>query len=183
MPKITLLFSTNLKGGRTVCRGILDYARKNGPWRCMLLEGRDSEQILNIKRLGIDGIITHNLSRNYAKVIASCRIPVVVAEPWPDMLQDPDHPLAGTPYVKMDSYGVGRLAAEYYLKRGYKSFAYVGETLGMYWSKERCKGFTDTLKSAGFDCTVYDRFSARERRNWDAERPRMRSTSSEFSHH
>ena len=172
-PKIALRFSLNLKGGRTVCRGILDYARRNGPWRCMLLEGRDNEQILSIKRLGIDGIITHNLSRDDAKVIASSRTPVIVSEPWPDMLLDPDHPLSDAPYVKMDSYGVGKLAAEYYLKRGYKSFAYVGETLGMYWSADRCKGFTDTLKAAGFDCTVYNRFSARERRSWDAERPRM----------
>ena len=171
-PKIALLFPIALKGERTVCRGILDYARRNGPWRCMLLEGRANEQLLNIKRLGIDGIITHNLSRKDAKVIASSRIPVVVSEPWPDM-HDSDHPLSDAPYIKMDSYGVGKLAAEYYLDRGYKSFAYVGETLGMYWSADRCKGFCDALKAAGFDCTVYDRFTARERRSWDAERPRM----------
>lgn len=138
-----------------------------------MLEGRNDEQLLNVKKLGFDGIITHNLPRKDAKVIADCRIPVVISEPWPDMLLDPDHPLSDAPYVKMDSYGVGKLAADYYLERGYRSFAYVGETLGMYWSVDRCKGFADTLRDAGFDCTVYDRFSARERRSWDAERPRM----------
>ena len=171
-PKIALLFPIALKGERTVCRGILDYARQNGPWRCMLLEGRANEQILNIKRPGIDGIITHNLSRKAAKVIPSSRIPVVVSEPWPDM-HDSGHPLSDAPYIRMDSYGVGKLAAEYYLKRGYKSFAYVGETLGMYWSADRRRGFEDTLKEAGFGCAVYGKFRKRERHNWNSERPRM----------
>ena len=124
-------------------------------------EGRDNEQLLDIKKLGIDGIIPHNLSHSDAKTIADSHIPIVISEPWPSMF-DPDHPLSDAPYVKLDSYGVGKLAAEYYLKRGYKSFAYVGKTLGMYWSIDRCKGFTDTLKNAGFDCMVYNRFSARE---------------------
>lgn len=172
VPKVAILFSLNLKGGRSSCRGVLDYAHHHGNWRCMLLEGRDNEQLLNIRKLGISGVVTHAISRKDAKVIADSRIPAVISEPWPEMLA-PDYPLANAPYVKMDSYGVGVLAANYYLCRGYKSFAYVGEPLGMYWSAERRSGFADTLANAGFDCEIYDRFTAKERRNWDAERPRM----------
>jgi DNA-binding LacI/PurR family transcriptional regulator len=124
-PKVAIFASTNLKGGRSTCRGILDYARKNGPWRCMLLEGRDNEQLLDIKKLGFDGIITHAVSLHKARVIADAGIPTVLTEPWPEM-SAPDHPLFNTPAVKMDSYGVGVLAANYYLKRRYKSFAYIG---------------------------------------------------------
>ncbi len=171
-PKVAVFASTNLKGGRSTCRGILDYARKNGPWRCMLLEGRDNEQLLDIKRLGFDGIISHAVSRRDAKALAEAHIPIVLTEPWPEM-HNPEHPLFNTPSVKMDSHGVGVLAAEYYLKRGYKSFAYVGETLGKYWSAERCAGFRETLAKAGYASTVYNSFTKRERRNWDAERPRM----------
>ena len=171
-PKVAVFASTNLKGGRSTCRGILDYARKNGPWRCMLLEGRDNEQLLDIKRLGFDGIITHAVSRREAQALSKAHIPIVLTEPWPEM-HNPEHPLFNTPAVKMDSYGVGVLAAEYYLKRGYKSFAYVGETLDKYWSADRCAGFRETLAKAGYACTVYNSFTKRERRNWDAERPRM----------
>ena len=172
IPKILILSTLNLKGGRSGCRGILDYAHKHGPWRCLLLEGRTGEQLLNIKRLAISGVITHTLSRHEAAIVASLQVPVVVTEPWPEMLA-PDFPIANAPYVKMDSHGVGVLAAEYYLKRGYQAFAYVGEPLGMYWSADRLRGFTETLAKAGFGCVIYDTFKQRERRNWDVERPRM----------
>jgi LacI family transcriptional regulator len=170
--KVAILFPLNLKGGRTVCRGVMDYARRHSNWRCMLLEGRDNEQLLNFRNLGISGIVTHTILHKDAKAIADLRIPVVISEPRPEMLA-PDSPLANAPYVKMDSYGVGVLAANYYLGRGYKSFAYVGEPLGMYWSTERRNGFADTLAKAGFDCEIYDGFTAKERRSWDAERPRI----------
>ena len=171
-PKVAIFATVNLKGGRTSVRGILDYARRHGPWRCMLLEGRDSEQTLNPRLLGFDGIIAHNLSYGEAKAVAAANVPVVLIEPWPQQMAR-GNPLADAPYVKMNSYDVGVLAAEYYLDRGYRSFAYVGETLGMYWSADRRAGFADTLAKYGFDCFVYDTFSARERRSWAAERPRM----------
>ena len=171
-PVVLVTARLNLKGGRSGLRGVLDYARRHGPWRCMLLEGREGEQLLNLERLGVSGITAHYLSPREAALVASLRIPVVLREPPPEMLAH-GQPLADAPYVKNDSYGIGALAADYYLARGYQSFAYVGETLGMYWSADRRQGFADTLKKAGFGCTVYDTFSARERRSWDAERPRM----------
>jgi LacI family transcriptional regulator len=125
-----------------------------------------------VTTFGFDGIISHAVSRRDAKTLAEAHIPIVLTEPWPEM-HNPEHPLFNTPSVKMDSHGVGVLAAEYYLKRGYKSFAYVGETLDKYWSAERCAGFCESLAKAGYASTVYNSFTKRERRNWDAERPRM----------
>ena len=57
IPKVALIFSTRLKGVRTICRGVLAYARAHGPWRCQLLEGRDGEQGIALKNLAIDGVI------------------------------------------------------------------------------------------------------------------------------
>ena len=160
--------STRLKGVRTFCRGVLAYARIHGPWRCLLLEGRDGEQEIDLKHLAIDGVIAHNPSRDEYAAISAIHVPVVFCEPGPNT-----PPCRNMPHVKMDSYGVGVLAANYYLNRGYKSFAYVDETLGMHWSADRRQGFEDTLKNAGFGCMVYDKFSRRECRSWNAERPRM----------
>ncbi len=169
IPKVAMIFSTRLKGVRTICRGVLAYARTHGPWRCQLLEGRDGEQGIALKDLAIDGVIAHNLSHDEYDRISAIRVPVVLCEPGAtDTL-----PWRNVPYVKMDSYGVGVLAGNYYLERGYKSFAYVDETLGRHWSAERRQGFEDTLKNAGFGCTVYSKFNGRERRSWNAECPRM----------
>ena len=173
LPTVIVSANLNLKGGHSGCRGFLDYARAHGPWRCLMLsEGRAGEQLLTLKRLGVSGVSAQNLSRRDAALVAAMNVPVVLREPPPEMLA-PGEPLAGAPYVKVDSYAVGVLAANYYLARGYTSFAYVGETQGLYWSADRRRGFEDALGKAGFGCAAYDTFSARERRSWDAERPRM----------
>ena len=80
---------------------------------------------------------------------------------------------ARVPTVARDSRAIGALAASYYLKRGYKSFAFVGDPNRAYWSVERRAGFEDALAKAGFRCATHDRLAARERRSWTAERPRM----------
>lgn len=51
--------------------------------------------------------------------------------------------------VNVDDLAVGKVAAEYYLHRGYRNFAFVGN--GSYsFSLERKDGFESTLRAAGF---------------------------------
>ena len=171
IPKIAILFSLALEGERNMCRGILDYARSHGPWRCHLVEGRPEEQLMNLRKERFDGMIAAGGTREKNASFASVGAPFVLMEPRPEML-GPD----GTstfPFVTRDSRAIGALAASYYLKRGYKSFAYVGETSGWFWNAERRAGFEEALAQAGFKCAAYDRFTERERRSWTAERPRM----------
>ena len=57
------------------------------------------------------------------------------------------------PRVTMDNFRIGQMAAEFYLERGYKNFAYTHRwDLGV--SKRRLDGFQQELKKAGFDCHV-----------------------------
>lgn len=174
IPKIAIVLPHNIKEDRAAYRGVLDGARRCGPWRCILAEGRDlGEQEIDLERLGVDGAIVHEMSRKTAASLIARSVPVVLFEPFPDILVD-EHPLCDAPSVKLDSRAVGALAADYYLKRGYKSFAYIGEPFGFHWSIERRDGFVDALRAAGFPCAVYGgRFSARQKRHWSAERPRL----------
>ena len=171
IPKIAILFSLALEGERNMCRGILDYAKTHGPWRCHLVEGRPEEQLMNLKKERFDGIISAGGTRKKNASFASVGAPFVLMEPRPEML-GPDGSSA-FPFVTRDSRAIGALAASYYLKRGYKSFAYVSETSGWFWNAERRAGFEETLAQAGFKCAAYDSFTERERRSWTAERPRM----------
>ena len=108
-------------------------------------------------------------------LIASLRAPVVLLEdPAPAGRRPEGSPLSSAPCVRMDSRGVGRMAADYFLARGYTSFAYVDETQGLFWSAERREGFAESVRAAGFPCAVFGGpFTARERAHWSAERPRM----------
>lgn len=172
-PKIAVILPHNIKEDRAAYRGVLDGARRLGPWRCLLTEGRLDEQTLDLRRLGIDGAVVHKISPRAAASLASQCVPVVLFEPFPDM-REANHPLVGAPSVRLDSRAVGEMAARYFLERGYRAFAYIGEPFNFHWSLERRDGFADALAASGFPCAVYGgRFSVRERRDWSAERPRL----------
>ncbi len=170
-PKVAILFSLALEGERNMCRGILDYAKAHGPWRCHLVEGRPEEQLMNLKSERFDGIIAAGGSHRENDAYASVGVPFVLLEPRPDMLDESG--ASSVPFVMRDSRAIGALAAAYYLERGYRSFAFVGETNRWYWNAERRIGFVDALARAGFGCAMYDTFTARERKSWTVERPRM----------
>ncbi len=55
-----------------------------------------------------------------------------------------------------NSETAGKLAAEYYLDKGFKEFAYCGvDQKGFYWSQIRSKAFYERLTEAGFQAHVY----------------------------
>jgi LacI family transcriptional regulator len=172
MINVAILFSLALKGQRSTFNGILDYAAKHGPWFCKFEEGRNKEQLPDMARTGLSGVIVSGVSREDAARIAALGAPVVFVEPWSYMLE-PDFPIAGAPYVRRDSRAIGALAARYYMARGYRHFAFVGELHGKPWSVERRDGFVDTLAAAGHTCAVHDSFTARERRSWHDDRERL----------
>ena len=171
VPRVAVLFSPALKGQRSTMRGILDYAGRHGPWFCLLQEGRGGEQEIDWRR-GVDGVIVSGVTRKDARPIAALKVPVVVIEPRAEMLKA-DFPLQGAPYVLRDSHAIGAFAADYYLGRGYRSFAFVGDPEGHSWSAERRRGFEERLAEMGFPCASFDRFNARERRSFAVERPRL----------
>lgn len=172
MTNVAILFSLALKGQRSTFNGILDYAAKHGQWFCKFEEGDDKEQLPDMARTGLSGVIVSGVSREDAPKIAALGVPVVFVEPWAYMLE-PDFPIAGAPYVRRDSRAIGALAARYYMARGYRHFAFVGELQGKPWSVERRDGFVETLAAAGHSCAVHDSFTARERRSWHDDRERL----------
>lgn len=175
VPVVAVLDTPALKGVRSMLRGIIDYTERHEPWRLLFLESREGEQTFDPAKLGCDAVIMCMTPRSKARHVAALKVPVILCEPLPrEGLTSIGAPLADFPVVRMDSRAIGVMAAKYYLERGYHSFAYVGETLGMYWSAERRDGFVATLREAGYEAVVYDGpRGARERRRWDAERPRM----------
>ncbi len=175
IPQVAVLIPLTLKGHLDVFAGILQYVRLHGPWRLYRMEGRPGEQrLLDLKRWGCSGIITGSCSLAEATLIASARVPVAVFEPSPEM-RTPSHPLANRPSLIFDSYATGQLAAHYFQERHYKHFAFVGDPQNLYWSKERCQGFRDTVEASGATCIIYPQLNMDERRDWAVEQTRMQT--------
>lgn len=175
IPQVALLVPSNLKGHIDALRGILQYVRLHGPWRLYRMEGRSGEQkLVDLRRWGCTGIITGPCSRHDAEIIARADVPVVILEPSPAM-RTPTHPLFACPCSQFDSHACGRLAAEYFLKRQYHHFAFVGEPNELYWSKEREAGFKEMLRAADKFCHTYGKLSRAEKKDWAVEQPRLQS--------
>ena len=126
VPVIAVLDTPALKGTRSELRGIIDYAERHGPWRLLFLESRDEEQVFDYAKLGCDAVVACKLSQSEVLPIAKLKVPVVLCAPLGGLV-GAGTPLADFPVVRMDSRAVGAMAAKYYLERGYRSFAYVGD--------------------------------------------------------
>lgn len=58
------------------------------------------------------------------------------------------------PNITADYIGTGRMAARYYLERGFKHFGFFGFNQ-VCWSDERCEGFRREVESAGIGATMH----------------------------
>ena len=152
--------------------GIFSWASEHRRWRFITEEIRRSEQDPGFDDPTISGaIVPCNNERLIARLSTRC-LPILLVDPFPEDF--PTNPLLKRlSAVRLDSRAVGVRAAEYFLLRKYRHFAYVAETTGCAWSHERRDGFVERLRAEGFDCAVYDGFTKREKKDWLNERPRM----------
>lgn len=173
MLKIAILIDTSLQGGRNFVMDVSNWARKHGAdWRFIMPEGRIGEQRIDLSREPLDGIIASCTYAEIVKPLAQRGVPIVMCEPFPINLRKLG-PLRQCPAITQDSLVIGAFAARYYLERRYRTFAYVGDTLGTRWSRKRQEGFVKTLAQAKFKCEIYREVDKTERLDWQAERPRM----------
>lgn len=89
----------------------------------------------------------------------------------PDPILKPPSPFAKLSCVLEDSASIGKAGADYFLAKGYKHFAYIGEALGRSWSVARGTAFRAHVEAAGFPCAVYP--SPPNTRDWKAEREHL----------
>jgi LacI family transcriptional regulator len=131
--------------------GITKYATTTGGWEFFYKASANDPKVLfkavAAAEMWADGIIGHFIDQNFLQNIQKLGIPAVNVSAWFETT---------TPVrVHTNEEGIGKMAAEYFLKRGLRSFAYWGNTFGAY-SQHRCDGFRNTLKAAGFECEVFD---------------------------
>ena len=147
-PNVALLFETTNAYARSLLLGIGDYVLSHGPWRLHCAElGRDEEPPGWIKRWKGDGIIVRGENKAMARAAARFRGPIV------DLT--PSRLMPRAPWVKSDDAAIARLAADHFLERGFRHFAFCGDPQ-FSWSTRRCERFVSLLRSAGRSCAIYE---------------------------
>lgn len=156
MIKILLLTDFSSGYSRSLLENVVRYAREVGPWAFyrMPLYFRElygDEGVVEwAKKWGTDAIIAQ-FSDIDLSVLNQLNIPIIV--------QNYKERSSGISNLTGDYFGTGVIAANFFLHKGYKSFAYYGLT-DTVWGRERGEGFKKIVNNKGYE--VYE-FNNRKR--------------------
>jgi LacI family transcriptional regulator len=155
IPRVLVIQETSVQPGRDKLKGIFNYAHLYGPWHLHLVHGRSGEQMPTAAEWAkCDGIIAGQMMLDLMNALKRAHTPTVLIDPLDEALK-PGSPLSKLSRTLDDSANVGRSGADYFLERGYRNFAYVGESLNRNWSERRGESFRQRVAEAGFGCRLY----------------------------
>lgn len=142
MRKIVLAVDTHLSHGRDICEGVLRFARPSMRWDFILTADRSEKLIDQVKEWDADAIIGEFGTEKQTQVALATERPAVNlygGKPFaPGLLQ-----------VGTDDFAVGRMAADYFINRGFKQFAAFGLP-GEGFQSGRLAGFENALQENHF---------------------------------
>ena len=167
--KILIVLPTVKFLHRQILEGVLAYAREHGPWQFHLVTGDRFEQGLrHSSRWGFTGAIVLTDDKKRVKSILDRGVPTV-------LLNAPatKNPHERTCLVRRNQEDVGKTAAEYFIDRGFSSFAFVADAQPATWEERRLKGFKGRLAHAGYSCSTYAAFADDGRQDFDVETDRL----------
>ena len=169
--KVLIILPSDKFLHRQILEGILEYGREHGPWQFHFETGDRHEQgLANGSRWGCCGIIALPRTHRQLATILKSGIPSVILNPPSPMGgRRSVRPPMGVTFVNRNQEDVGKTAALYFLERGFSHFAFVGMPEPSPWSQRRCKGFAETLRQHGKDCTIYPDAPTEVRANFDLE--------------
>lgn len=141
MRKVALLLDQEIAYCREIFRGVMEYSHARAHWHCR--DGRcERELVAYIRRWKPDGVIAQIQDEAFAKAVLSLKCPVVCTTQTVRGLE------AVT--VDVDHVRVGEMAAEFFLRRGYRHFGYFGSGVAWY-SRLREQGFRGLIGQRGYE--------------------------------
>lgn len=146
--KVALLIETSNGYARELLQGIRAWQREHGAWAMRLSEhGRGMEAPHWLRGWSGDGVIARVENPGIAALLRATRLPVV----------DVSAALERTafPRVATDSEAVTLLAAEHLRERGFRHFAYCGESKFL-WSAQRGNFFQRQVRALGGTCSLFE---------------------------
>ncbi len=138
---MAILVDTSTAWGRRLIGGVIGYCQKCGPWLIRLEDHGQNETFRVPRGWDGDGIVARVADRGLARHLGATGLPVVNVSAI--VLRGVDFPR-----VTYNARTAGQLAAEYFLNRGFRHFAFVGDTPHQYLIS-RFEAFNEALAKAG----------------------------------
>ncbi len=145
IPTVVLLLESSRASGRSLLRGISEYARHHGPWTFHWEAGGFEAFSRRLASLAADGIVLRDVDG--VQEVLRYGIPAIVVGHHRQQVR-------GLSNVVTDSRMISRLAVEHLIDCGFRSFAFVGYP-GNPWSDERRDAFAGLLRATGLPCADY----------------------------
>jgi LacI family transcriptional regulator len=158
MIKIILLSDFSEEYSKNLLRGITRYSKDHGPWTFCRMPAyyRETIGIDGIlewaKGWEADGIIGQFHNHEEAWKFTQAKIPAIA--------QDFKERFEEIPNITGAYRETGRLGAEYFLKKGFRNFAFYGFK-NIVWSRERAEGFEEKVNEAGYTVHYFERNHSR----------------------
>ncbi|EPR65879.1 DNA-binding transcriptional regulator [Cyclobacterium qasimii] len=163
MYKIILLLDFAEEYSKSLLKGISKYSTEHGPWTyCrMPLYYRETIGIKGIlewaKDWGADGIIGQLYNEIDLESLIASKIPVVA--------QDFKERFTEIPNITGSYHEAGEIGAQYFLKKGFKNFAFYGFK-DIVWSRERAEGFEKEVNAMGYKVNYFEHRKSRSTDLW-----------------
>lgn len=145
--RVALLIETSNAYARNLLSGVVAYIREHAPWSFYLVEqGRGEDPPSWLERWKGDGIIARIESARIAEAVRRAGLPAVDVSAG--------RFLPSLPWVETDDTAIARLAADHFLERGFKSFAFCGDAR-FAWSRQRGARFAAFIREAGWSAEEF----------------------------
>ena len=152
-------------------QGIVNYSRRKEQWAICRMPPAYKAQI------GIQGVVKWAKDWKADAVIGQFEetddVSLFAKNGIAAVAQDFKKRFTTIPNITADYIGTGRMAAKFYIERGFKNFGFFGFN-HVCWSDERCEGFRMELEEAGLGDSFYSYNMQDIDRLWYYERDKMR---------
>ena len=151
--------------------GLVDYSRQKEQWIVRRMPPEYKAQI------GIPGVIRVAKEWDVNAVIGQFEptddIGLFAENGIVAIAQDYKKKFTTIPNITADYLGTGRMAARFFLERGFRNFGFFGMN-DVCWSDERCDGFRREVEAAGFGDSFYSYRMQEIDMVWYYQRNRLR---------
>jgi LacI family transcriptional regulator len=158
-PNVLLFVETSREFGRGLLHGIAKYSRLHGHWRIYRRPLALDSSLPDWREMKIDGAIARDVK--VAQILIHSGFPVIFVQHSRDIYKN-------FPGIITDSSSIGRMAAEHFLDRGFRNFAYCGFD-DFVWSRDRNHFFQQRLEQDNLKINTYQQPKSKAKRLWENE--------------